>query len=65
MLKGLREDRKQEVGKSVLVSSFQMCPRTAVVKQEAVSGLALTLRTGRTMPLAQECEKEHGLWNKA
>lgn len=57
------------MGKSALVSSLRMCPRMAVVKQEEegclASDLALTQRTGRTMPLAQECEKEHRLWNKA
>lgn len=58
MLKGPREDRKQEVGKSVLLSSLQMCPRIAVVKQEEEGclarrdafGLALTLRTGEQCP---------------
>lgn len=60
------------MGKSALVSSLQMCPRMAVVKQEEegclaqkdASDLALAQGTGRTMPLAQEYKKEHRLWNK-
>lgn len=83
MRKGLREGRKEDrgggwegpgVGGSALAPSFQMCPRTAMVrrKQEGylsrkdAPSLTLTVRAGGIqLPLVQECEKEHGLWEKA
>lgn len=76
MRKGLREGRKEDrgggwegpgVGGSALAPSFQMCPRTAMVrrKQEGylsrkdAPSLTLTVRAGGIqLPLVQECEKE-------